>query len=55
MLHQQYMADIAESSRQVIDTFATPYFVKYGANVWATFQVVQSVRLDSGYGWQVHP
>ena len=90
-LHQQYMADIAESSRRVIDTFdPTPYFVKYGANVWAafkagldemaqtaaapvidkytgvfmaadvftestTFQVMQSIRLDLGYGWQVHP
>jgi hypothetical protein len=91
MLHQQYMADIAESSRQVIDSFdPTPYFVKYGENVWAafkegldemartaaapviekytgviaaadvftestTFQVMQSIRLDLGYGWQVHP
>jgi glyoxylase-like metal-dependent hydrolase (beta-lactamase superfamily II) len=35
-LHQQYMADIAESSRQAIDTVdPTPYFVKYGENVWA--------------------
>jgi glyoxylase-like metal-dependent hydrolase (beta-lactamase superfamily II) len=35
-LHQQYMADIADSSRQAIDTVdPTPYFVKYGENVWA--------------------
>src|SRR2546421_338347 len=89
-LHQQYMADIAESSRQVIDSFdPTPYFVKYGENVWAAFkegldemartaaapviekytgvlaaadvftestafQVMQSIRLDLGYGWRVH-
>jgi len=75
----------------VIDTFdPAPYFVKYGANLWAvfkagldemaqtatapvidkytgvimaadvftestTFQVMQSIRLDLGYGWQVHP
>jgi glyoxylase-like metal-dependent hydrolase (beta-lactamase superfamily II) len=35
-LHQQYMADIAENSRKAIDTVdPTPYFVKYGENVWA--------------------
>jgi glyoxylase-like metal-dependent hydrolase (beta-lactamase superfamily II) len=35
-LHQEYMADIAESSRKAIDTVdPTPYFVKYGENVWA--------------------
>jgi hypothetical protein len=35
-VHQQYMADIAESSRQAIDSVdPTPYFVKYGENVWA--------------------
>ena len=90
-LHQQYMADVAESSRQVIDSFdPTPYFVRYGDNLWAafregldemaraaaapviekytgliaaadvftestTFQVMQSIRLDQGSGWQVHP
>jgi glyoxylase-like metal-dependent hydrolase (beta-lactamase superfamily II) len=90
-LHQQYMADIVESSRVAIDTVdPTPYFVKYGANVWAAlkgyldecaattaapvtekytgvlaaadvftldtaFHVMQSVRLDLGYGAQVHP
>src|SRR6266567_155163 len=90
-LHQQYMADIAESSRKALDSVdLTPYFVKYGENVWAAFkggldemartaaapviekytgvlaaadvftestafQVMQSIRLDLGYGWWVHP
>jgi hypothetical protein len=90
-LHQQYMADIVESSRKAIDTVdPTPYFVKYGENEWAAvkgyldalgaataapviekytgliagadvytestaFWVMQSVRLDLGYGSQVHP
>jgi glyoxylase-like metal-dependent hydrolase (beta-lactamase superfamily II) len=90
-LHQQYMADIAESCRKTIDSVdLTPYFVKYGENLWAafkggldelartaaapviekytgvlaaadvftestTFQVMQSIRLDLGYGWWVHP
>ena len=90
-IHQQYMADIAESSRTAIDTVdPTRYFVKYGGNVWAAvkgyldevaavtaapviakytgvlaaadvftehtaFWVMESVRLDLGYGSQVHP
>jgi glyoxylase-like metal-dependent hydrolase (beta-lactamase superfamily II) len=90
-LHQQYMQDLADSSRDAIDTVdPTPYFVKYGENVWAAlkgyldecaattaapvvekytgvlaaadvftedvaFQVMQSIRLDLGYGAQVHP
>src|SRR6478672_3404401 len=90
-LHQQYMADLADSSRKAIDTVdPTPYFVKYGENFWAalkgyldecaattaapviekytgvlaaadvftedvTFEVMQSIRLDLGYGAQVHP
>jgi len=90
-LHQQYMADIAESSRNAIDTVDyTPYFAKYPDNPWAafrggleetvataaapviekytgvlaaadvftestTFQVLQSIRLDLGYGSWVHP
>ena len=38
-LHQQYMADLAESSRNAIDTVdPTPYFVKYGENVWAALK-----------------
>ena len=90
-VHQQYMADIAASVRQAIDTVdPTPYFVKYGENTWAavkgyldavtdtaaapviekytgvlaaadvftastTFWVMESIRLDLGYGSQVHP
>jgi glyoxylase-like metal-dependent hydrolase (beta-lactamase superfamily II) len=89
--HRQYMADIADSSREALDTVdPTPYFVKYGesrcaavsryldavaaaaaapviekytgvlaaADVFTastTFQVMQSIRLDLGYGSQVHP
>src|ERR1700694_5980920 len=38
-LHQQYMADIAESCRKTIDSVdLTPYFVKYGENLWAAFK-----------------
>ena len=90
-LHQAYMADVLESSKNAIDTVdPTPYFVKYGENTWAgvahyleeiaataaapviekymgqlaavdvctpntAFWVMQSARLDSGYGSQVHP
>jgi glyoxylase-like metal-dependent hydrolase (beta-lactamase superfamily II) len=90
-LHQQYMADIAESCGKAIDSVdLTPYYVKYGENLWAAFkgsldemartaaapviekytgvlaaadvftestafQVMQSIRLDLGYGWWVHP
>src|SRR6201984_1168417 len=90
-LPQQYMSDLAHTSRNAIDTVApTPYFVKYGDNFWAAlkgyldecaattaapviekytgvlaaadvftedvaFQVMQSIRLDLGYGSQVHP
>jgi glyoxylase-like metal-dependent hydrolase (beta-lactamase superfamily II) len=90
-LHQQYMEDIAESSRKAIDSVDyTPYFAKYPDNPWAafrggleetvaiaaapviekytgvlaaadvftestTFQVLQSIRLDLGYGSWVHP
>jgi glyoxylase-like metal-dependent hydrolase (beta-lactamase superfamily II) len=90
-LHQQYMEDIAESSRNAIDSVDyTPYFAKYPDNPWAafrggleetvamaagpviekytgvlaaadvftestTFQVLQSIRLDLGYGSWVHP
>ena len=35
-LHQQYMADIAASVRNAIDTFdPTPYYQMYGENIWA--------------------
>src|SRR5258708_27853979 len=38
-LHQQYMADIAESCRKTIDSVdLTPYFVKYGEDPSAAFQ-----------------
>jgi hypothetical protein len=90
-LHQQYMADVAASSKTPLDTVdPTAFFVKYGENTWAavrgyvdavtavaaipviekytgvlatadvftastTFHVMQSLRLDLGYGSQVHP
>jgi glyoxylase-like metal-dependent hydrolase (beta-lactamase superfamily II) len=35
-LHQQYMDDIASSSRRALDSVdPTPYFVRYGENTWA--------------------
>jgi hypothetical protein len=90
-LHQAYVADIAASARAALGTVdPTPYFVRYGENVWAavkgyldavaeaaaapviakytgvlaaadvftastTFWVLESIRLDLGYGSQVHP
>jgi glyoxylase-like metal-dependent hydrolase (beta-lactamase superfamily II) len=90
-LHREYMADIADNARRAIDTVdPTPYFQKYGVNVWAavrglldattaaaaapviekytgvlaaadvftastTFWVMESIRLDLGYGSYVHP
>jgi glyoxylase-like metal-dependent hydrolase (beta-lactamase superfamily II) len=90
-VHQQYMADVAASSRTALETVdPTPFFVKYGENTWAAvrgyldavtaaaatpviekytgvlaaadvftastaFHVMQSLRLDLGYGSQVHP
>jgi glyoxylase-like metal-dependent hydrolase (beta-lactamase superfamily II) len=90
-LHQQYMTDITASVRTTLPTLdPTPYFQKYGENVWAafkgsldeiartaaapviekytgvlaaadvftestTFQVMQSIRLDLGDGFNVHP
>jgi glyoxylase-like metal-dependent hydrolase (beta-lactamase superfamily II) len=90
-VHQQYMADIADRSREALDTVdPAPYFAKYGENTCAavrayldaitavaaapviekytgvlaaadvftagtTFHVMQSLRLDLGYGSQVHP
>jgi glyoxylase-like metal-dependent hydrolase (beta-lactamase superfamily II) len=90
-LHQQYMADIDASVRTTLPTVdPTPYFEKYGENVWAavkglldataaaaaapvidkytgvlaaadvftpstTFWVMESIRLDLGYGSYVHP
>src|SRR3984893_6352894 len=90
-LHQQYMADLVESSRKAIDSLdPTPVYQQYPDNPWAAvkgildetarrtaapvtekytgvlaaadvftedvaFQVMQSVRLDLGYGSWVHP
>ncbi len=90
-LHQQYMADISESSRKAIDAVdPRRYYAHYGENKWAaarghldettrlaaepviekytgvlggadiftestTFWVMESIRLDLGYGSQVHP
>jgi glyoxylase-like metal-dependent hydrolase (beta-lactamase superfamily II) len=90
-LHQQYMADLVESSRMAIDSLdPTPFYQQYPDNPWAAvkgildetarrtaapvtekytgvlaaadvftedvaFQVMQSVRLDLGYGSWVHP
>ena len=90
-LHQQYMADLSDSIRTALDTLdPTPYFAKYGENVWAgvkgyldtladtaampviekykdvlaaadvftastAFWVMESIRLDLGYGSYVHP
>ena len=90
-LHQQYMADLAESARKAIESVdPTPYYERYGENVWGAlkgildetarrtaapvlekytgvlaaadvftesvaFQVMQSIRLDLGYGSWIHP
>jgi glyoxylase-like metal-dependent hydrolase (beta-lactamase superfamily II) len=36
VLHQQYIADIVDSSQAALDSIdPTPYFVRYGSNVWA--------------------
>ena len=91
VVHQQYMADVSASARQALmTTDPTPYFAKYGANIWAgvkgyldavgdaaavpvvekytgvlaaadvftpsvAFWVLESIRLDLGFGSQVHP
>jgi hypothetical protein len=90
-LHQGYMADLEASARIALDTVdPTPYFQKYGGNVWAAvkgylgavgdataapviekytgvlgaadvftpdvaFWLMESIRLNRGYGLQVHP
>jgi hypothetical protein len=59
-LHQQYMADISATVRTAIDTLdPTPYHQKYGKNTWAAVKAhldpMESIRLDLGYGSQVHP
>ena len=36
ILHQQYIGDIVDSSHSALASIdPTPYFMKYGANVWA--------------------
>jgi glyoxylase-like metal-dependent hydrolase (beta-lactamase superfamily II) len=91
VLHQEYMADLEASARIALDTVdPTPYFQKYGGNVWAAvkgylgavgdataapviekytgvlgaadvftpdvaFWLMESIRLNRGYGLQVHP
>jgi glyoxylase-like metal-dependent hydrolase (beta-lactamase superfamily II) len=91
LLHQQYMADISESSRKAVDSVdPRRYYAHYGENKWAavrghldetvriaaapviekykgvlggadiftestTFWVMESIRLDLGYGSTVHP
>jgi hypothetical protein len=38
-VHQQYMDDVAASSRAALDTVdPTPYFVRYGENTWAALR-----------------
>jgi glyoxylase-like metal-dependent hydrolase (beta-lactamase superfamily II) len=38
-LHQQYMADLAESARAaILSVDPTPYFERYGDNVWAALK-----------------
>jgi glyoxylase-like metal-dependent hydrolase (beta-lactamase superfamily II) len=38
-LHQRYMADIEDASRRALDTVdPTPYFIRYGENVWAALR-----------------
>jgi hypothetical protein len=50
--YQQYVADIVDSAQAALGAVdPTPYFVEYGANVWAGVKV----RLDLGAGSQVHP
>jgi hypothetical protein len=46
-LHQQYIADIQASVKQMLGTVdPTPYFVKYGANVWAAVQLYLDTITD---------
>jgi len=90
VVHQQYVADIADNVRTALATVdPTPYFTKYGNNAWAAaktyldavadyaaapviakytgilagadvftasnaFIILESIRLDLGYGSQIH-
>lgn len=89
-LHQQYVADIEASAKRALGTVdPSPYYQKYGENLWAAvrshldavadaaaapviekysgrlgavdvftahnvFSILESIRLDLGYGIQVH-
>ena len=91
VLYQQYVNDIIDGVKKALATVdPTPYFAKYGNNVWAasqqylaavvayasgpvikkylgvlaaadvytastTFAILESIRLDLGFGSQVHP
>jgi glyoxylase-like metal-dependent hydrolase (beta-lactamase superfamily II) len=91
VLYQQYVNDIIDGVKKALATVdPTPFFAKYGNNVWAasqqylaavvayasgpvikkylgvlaaadvytastTFAILESVRLDLGFGSQVHP
>jgi len=90
-VYQQYVNDIIDGVKKALATVdPTPYFVKYGNNVWAAsrqylaavaayasgpvikkylgvlaaadvytdstaFAILESIRLDLGFGSQVHP
>jgi glyoxylase-like metal-dependent hydrolase (beta-lactamase superfamily II) len=91
VLYQQYVNDIIDGVKQALATVdPTPFFVKYGNNLWAAskqylaavadyaaapvikkylgvlaaadvytassaFAILESIRLDLGFGSQVHP
>ena len=91
VVYRQYLDDLIENIKKALVTVdPTPFFVKYGNNVWAAvkayqaaqveyaaapvikqytgvlaaadvytastaFLILESVRLDSGFGSQVHP
>src|SRR5260221_2737397 len=91
VLYQQYVNDIIDGVKKALATVdPTPFFAKYGNNVWAasqqylaavvayasgpvikkylgvlaaadvytastTFAILESIRLDLGFGSQVHP
>jgi len=90
VLYQQYVKDIIDGVKEALGTVdPTPFFAKYGNNVWAasqqylaavvayaagpvikkylgvlaaadvytastTFAILESIRLDLGFGSQVH-
>jgi glyoxylase-like metal-dependent hydrolase (beta-lactamase superfamily II) len=47
VVHQQYFADLAESIRSAVATVdPTPFFMRYGANVWAAVKVYIDLVTD---------